>query len=526
MSNEKGKREKGEGRRGTGERRIERHNTAFSLFPCPFSVISCVFFLLIFIIVATLNSGGYRYGASDQAFYVPAVLERLDPGLFPHDHDLIQVQARLTFFDETISMLARVIPLPLPSLFVVLYIVTLAMLALAAARVAGTLYRTRWAAVCLLAALTMKHEIARSGTNTLEWYFHPRQVAFACGVLGLAAFLRGRTAVAAALVCIGALEHPTTALWFAVWVGVAAVVADRHLRVPAAVICGVGAVLGGWALMAGPLAGRLSTMDPAWVATLPEKNYLFPLRWPMTAWLLNLGYVPVILAIFRRRRAAGLVTPRERGVLIGCLSLVVVFAVAVPLNAADVQLAVQTQPARIFWMLDFLATVYAVWMLAEGARPSERRARAVALAVIAVTIVRSGYVARAVSAQRELVSIDIPDTDWGRVMRWARGTARDTHWLADPAHAVKYGTSVRVAGQRDVFTEAIKDDAIGMYDRVVAMRTRDRLLAVGDFASLTPDRARQLASEYDLDYLVTEASMNLPLAFESGRLRVYRITDH
>ena len=31
--------------------------------------------LLPFILLATLNSAGYRYGASDQAFYVPAMLK-------------------------------------------------------------------------------------------------------------------------------------------------------------------------------------------------------------------------------------------------------------------------------------------------------------------------------------------------------------------------------------------------------------------------------------------------------------------
>ncbi len=44
-----------------------------------------------------------------------------------------------------------------------------------------------------------------------------------------------------------------------------------------------------------------------------------------------------------------------------------------------------------------------------------------------------------------------------------------------PGHAVQYGTSLRVAAERDVFVEGIKDAAIGMYERDVAMRTRDRL---------------------------------------------------
>ena len=124
---------------------------------------------------------------------------------------------------------------------------------------------------------------------------------------------------------------------------------------------------------------------------------------------------------------------------------------------------------------------------------------------------------------RPVAAVRIPDDDWGRAMAWARSTDARAGWLADPMHAVLYGTSVRVAGQRDVFTEAVKDSAIGMYDRAVAMRTRDRLAALGEFSTLTPERARSLASAYDLTYLVTEQPLDLPLAFQSGTLRVYRL---
>ena len=49
--------------------------------------------------------------------------------------------------------------------------------------------------------------------------------------------------------------------------------------------------------------------------------------------------------------------------VIGCLALVAVFFVALVLNALRVALAIQLQPARIFWMLDFTATAYLVWAL-------------------------------------------------------------------------------------------------------------------------------------------------------------------
>jgi hypothetical protein len=80
-----------------------------------------------------------------------------------------------------------------------------------------------------------------------------------------------------------------------------------------------------------------------------------------------------------------------------------------------------------------------------------------------------------------------------------------------------------VAGERDVFVEAVKDAAIGMYERSVAIRTRDRLAALAGFELMTPDRARALAGRYGLDFLVTEQPLDLPVAFRSGALRIYRL---
>jgi hypothetical protein len=175
-------------------------------------------------------------------------------------------------------------------------------------------------------------------------------------------------------------------------------------------------------------------------------------------------------------------------------------------------------------MLDFLATVYVIWMLAEGHRRSESKWPAiVAAAVIALTVARGSYVAYVRFPERSFAQIDLPDSDWTRAMTWAQATDRASHWLADPFHAARYGSSLRVAGHRDVFVEEIKDSAIGMYDREVAMRTRDRLAALGSFDSLTAAGAQDLAARFDLDYLIAERPLDLPVAFRSGQLTVYRL---
>jgi hypothetical protein len=475
------------------------------------------------VLLCTLNSAGYRYGASDLAFYIPAALERIDPSLFPRDTPLIASQARLTMIDETIAGLAKMTGLTMPALFLTLYVTTLALLLAGAMLFGRLLYRSTWTTMALVAALTLKHAIAKSGTNTLEGYFHPRQLAFSLGVLALVALLHRRVLAAVALVFAGGLLHPTTALWFSIWIGMASAVNYRRWRRPMIAAVVVAAIAGTWMLTVGPLAGRLVRMDEAWIATLETKDYLFPLEWPAYAWLLNLAYAPVIFFIYKRRSQAGLLIDGERGLVSGCLVLIGVFALALPLNAARVALVIQLQVPRIFWMLDFLTVVYLVWLIAEDRSGSIRRAQIAVLTIALASLCRSAYIKFVRFPDRPIAEIAIPDSDWGRVMAWARTTPRDSGWLAHPGHAIRYGTSLRVAAERDVFVEGIKDAAIGMYDRDVAMRTRDRLAELQDFDMLTPERARALATRYNLDYLVTTQSIDLPIAHSSGSLRVYRL---
>ena len=488
-------------------------------------------YFLPFLVLAVLNSGGYRYGASDQAFYLPVVLAKLDPALYPRDLAVIAAQARLTTYDEVVALIVRVTGASVPVVFGVLHVASLALIALGTWLVAKRVYRTPWACVALLAAMTLRHAIARSGTNTLEGYFHPRQLAFGLGLIAVAMFLRGRFVAVAVLVAAAALVHPTAALWFAIWLGAAAAIVSRPVRRWMTIAALPSAAIGAWVLTAGPLAGRLAVMDDEWLRMLSGKNYLFILQWPLYAWILNPGYIAVVGWIYARRRRAGLVDQRERALALGIFSLAIVFIVFLLMQAMHVVLSFQLQPARLFLMFDFLATVYAVWAIAEGrpveagfSRPDSRpdtRARLAALVILAFSIARSAYVS--VEIGRPVIQTTIPDDDWGRAMAWARGTDRGSGWLADPMHAILYGTSVRVAGERDVFVEGVKDTALGIYDRAIAERTEARLRELDDFNALSREKTRQLAARYGLDYLVTENPIDLPLAFESGAIRIYRL---
>lgn len=483
-----------------------------------------------------MNSAGYRYAASDQAFYIPAIMRHIDARLFPRDAALIDSQARLTVIDEISAAVIHQTGLSLQHLFLALYLLSLLIMFGAAIAIGSRLYRTQWALVALGAALTLRHAIAKTGANTLEGYFHPRQLAFALGLCAVAALLARRDRLAIVLLFAGAIIHSTTALWFFVWLGVAAWFARPAWR-PVLGASAAAAVIGGViAVTAGPLSADLARMDGEWLAAIGEKD-LYPFEWPFDAWLTNLVTVPIIFYGWRARRRARVLVPGETALTVGALALFVLFLWWLPFNEARVALAVQVQLSRVFWILDIFATIYLVWWLAEGGavaqafRPArDGRAaalrytpRIVACLLVLLSLGRGVYTTYVQFPDRKIFAIDVQHEDWRNAMAFARTTDPVSGWLADPIHAAKYGASLRATGNRDVLVEALKDPAIAMYDRPTAMRLADRQRALQSLQWDTPDGARALARRFGLDYLVIDRDLELPLVHHTGSLYIYRL---
>ncbi len=475
-----------------------------------------------FCLIAILNCGGYRYGVGDQAFYVPAVVQHLDPALFPRDRHMLHAQDRFMLYDDGLALVSRLTGASLPLLFFIAYLAGMLLLFGAVVAIGRTLYRSWWAVAALAALLTLRHRITQTGANSLEAYFQPRMLAFALGAWAIAAYLRGRGAAALGLVLIAFTLHPTTALWFGVWIGAALAFSDRQWRMPAAILCAIGSAAAVWAVTLGPLRGHLARMDPQWASALAGKDYIFPSDWNASFWLVNLSYLFVAAGIYYMRRRRGVANRREAGLLAGAATLLLLFLAAWPLMVAGVALALQLQISRVFWMLDFLAAVYIAWLLAEAPRsPAIRRAAAAVLVVAAVG--RGLYVWRAEHAGSPVVRVGLPQDNWHEAMKWISQTPPGTYVLADPGHAWKYGTSVRVAGERDVFLEEVKDLALALYSRDVALESLRRIRDAQNFDRLTPDELRALATRYDLDYLVVDRDVHLPLAYRNEQFRIYDV---
>lgn len=476
---------------------------------------------VMFVLLATANGGGYRYGSSDQAFYIPVVAHALDPSLFPRDGSIIDAEGRLMVLDEMLAGLADLTGLSIETLFLAGYLLSFAIiwtgLVLIGTRVGGSL----WTVAALGALFAMRHRIPRTSANSFEPYFHPRMLAFGLGALATAAVLRRRGWPAVGLVAAASLVHVTTALWFAVLVGVALVILDARWRRLAALAAAGAVVTLTLAVAAGPLRGALKEMDATWLQAVASKDSLFATDWPAWAWAANFGFLALLWWVHRTRVRRGEATPEDGALVWGTTALVAVFLVTLPLIAAGISLAVQFQISRVFWLVDFMALVYVIATIGGGR--AQKYAAATALVLVALAASRGAYVMLVEHPERALFEVRFAESPWQDAMRWVAARPRDVHVLADPGHAWKYGTSVRVSAARDVLLEEVKDSALAIYSRDVAVRIVDRTTALGDFGSLTADKARDLARRYELDYLVTEADLPLPAAYVNERFRIYAL---
>jgi hypothetical protein len=473
---------------------------------------------ILFALLATANAAGYRYGVSDQAFYIPVVTRALDHGAFPRDATLIDAQGRLMLGDEVLATLVRVTSIPLDVLFFAGYLLSLALIWAGLLTIGSSLYSNPWTTAALAAALTLRHRIPRTSANSFEPYFHPRMFAFGLGLLAVAALLRHRRWAAVALVAVSGVIHVTTALWFSILIGVALVVLEPALRRVAAVAIAAAIAVGAWALTAGPLQSSLTRMDEIWLQAVASKDSLFASQWPLWAWVANLGLLVVLWWVHRSRERRGEATQADAALVWGATALVAVFILTLPFVVARMAFPVQLQISRVFWLVDALATIYLLSLLVD-----RRVARTIALALILISVVRGGYVMLVERSDRALFALHLPQSPWEDAMRWLSHRPLTVHVLADPGHAWKYGTSVRVSAARDVFLEEVKDSAIAIYSRDVAVRVVERTTDIGDFPTLTAERVRELATRYGLDYLVTEASLPLPLAYQNQRFSIYSL---
>jgi hypothetical protein len=271
---------------------------------------------VLFILLATANGAGYRYGVSDQAFYIPVVTRSLEPAAFPRDASLIDAEATdgarrapRRVHSRHRSVARDALPRG--------YIVSMALL---------------WTGLVLIGKRGAFKPVGHGGTRGRVLDAAPdstNEREFARTVLsppdarvrdwhtGGGSVMRRRAWIAIALVALCAVMHITTAC------------GSRHDRGRAV---GAGRAAskighrGGWrgdrhpvlGSHARPLRDAAVTMDETWLQAVASKDSLFATQWPIWAWVANLGFLALLHWAHRVRERRGRRTTGRCRARLGC----------------------------------------------------------------------------------------------------------------------------------------------------------------------------------------------------------------
>ena len=176
--------------------------------------------LLLALTAGAVLVHGYHGGAEDAEIYLPAVLKRLDPGLFPWNTRFFDSHAGMSLFSRLVAESVRLSHLPPEIVLLLWHVVTIFGLLLACFRIARLCFSDKhaaWCGVALVASL-LTMPVAGTALYIMDQYVTSRSFSTAASMLALACVLEKRWVAAVLWIAFTAAVHPLMALFLLVLV--------------------------------------------------------------------------------------------------------------------------------------------------------------------------------------------------------------------------------------------------------------------------------------------------------------------
>ena len=446
---------------------------------------------------------GYHPGLEDDAFYLAAIKQNLNPALFPHDADFFRVQFQATIFDKLIAFSLRWTHVPLEWGILFWQLGTTFLILWGCWRIARRCFaeeHAHWAAVTLVAVL-LTLPVPGTALSLTDQYLHPRALATALILAAIVAVLDGRRVLAGALLAAAFFVHAIMAAFgasyclFLLWKPAMRV--ERERRRTAVVV----------ALLL-PLGWIFEPASDAWRQAAATRPFYFVLRWHWYEWL---GVVaPLALlwwfrALAQRRGSAVLARVAERLVYFGVFQLAVALIMLLPTRLERLR---PLEPMR------FLHLVYLLFVLLAGGvlgRYVLKRHAVRWLLLFVPLSVGMFY------AQRQMypatAHLELPGAasrnSWVEAFRWiSRNTPVESQFALDPRYMELPGEDYhgfRALAERSVLADEVKD--AGMVARVprLAPRWLREVEAQRGWRGFKGSDFLRLKADFGVDWIVLTA---------------------
>jgi len=507
--------------------------------------------LLLLLAVFAMLVQGYHPGLEDDAFYLAAIKQDLNPSLFPHDADFFRVQFQATVFDKLIAYSLRSTHVPLEWGILFWQWAVTVLILWGCWRISRRCFaetHAQWAAVTLVAVL-LTLPVSGTGLSLTDQHLHPRVLATALILAAIVAVLvpknDRRLLLAGALLGAAFSVHAIMAAFgasyclFLLWKPREQTKTERTKTEPTNPNIDQRRTVVGAALL-WPLGWIFEPPSDAWRQAAATRSFYFVLRWHWYEWLGVVAPLPLLWwfrALARRRSQTVLAHVTERLVYYGVFQLAVALVILLPARLERLR---PLEPMR------FLHLVYLLFVLLAGGLLGRYVLKKHALRWLLLFVPLSAgmfYVQRQMypaTAHLELPgslsrnevsrnSNEVSRNSWVEAFRWiSRNTPVDSQFALDPRYMELPGEDYhgfRALAERSVLADELKD--AGMAARVprLAPRWLRELEAQRGWRGFKRPDFLRLKAEFGVDWVVLQAPgvEGLPCPYRNPQVVVCRV---
>ena len=481
--------------------------------------------LLVLTALAMLVQG-YHPGLEDDAYYLAAIKNNLNPALFPHDADFFRVLFQATAFDKLIALSIRWSHIPLPWALLFWQVLATFLVLWGCWRIARRCFEenyAQWAAVAMVAAL-LTLPVSGTGLSLTDQHLHPRALATALILAAIVAVLDGRRVLAGVLLLLAFPLHlnmtpfGVSYCFFLMWdPKLWPKWSSRKAQLnPAAT-----------ALLI-PLGWMFEPATPTWRQAEATRSFYFLLQWHWYEWLGVFG--PLALLWWFRSLALG----RGSKVMARVAECTVYFGIFQLAVALILMLPPPLERFRSLEPMRFLHLVYVFFVLLSGGLLGRYFLKRHVLRWLLLFVPLS---AGMFYAQRQLYSgtvhLELPGrssgNDWVDAFKWiSHNTPVDSYFALDPRYMEMEGEDYhgfRALAERSVLADAVKDPCIVVRVPSLGPRWLREMNAQNGWRNFQKPDFLRLKSQFGVDWVVLTnppvPGMSCP--YSNQRLAVCRV---
>ncbi len=471
---------------------------------------------------------GYHPAVEDAEIYLPGILKRLHPELFPRNTVFFESHAHMTIFPELVAGSIRLPGLPVGAALLLWHVASIFLLLLACWRIGRLCFRSEravWGGVVLVGSL-LTLPIAGTDLYIMDQYLTPRSISTPIGLLAAGEALAGRPWRAVVLLAVIAPIHPLMSVFAGALVA-AIVWARWRATVPQPPAAGPAAAFGLLALFPPVTAAyrRVLATRPAFLLT----------RWAWYEWLGIIGPFVIVAGLARLARRRGLTnleTLCRAVILFEGAFFAMALVVSMP---GPFERFAEIQPMRSLQLVFILMLLVLGGLAAEFLlRGSAWRGALLVVPLCALTALCGGmwYAQRQLfPATRHLELPGLaPQNHWVQTFDWIRDhTPVDAYFALNPRFMALPGEDhhgFRAIAWRSRMADDVKDSGVASMFPQVSEEWAAQVDALKGWDGFTREDFLRLHQRYGVDWVVTRHPVpGLTCPYENGDLSVCRIEE-